>query len=169
MDRPSYRSGKGKSAQGADEAKDPKYIKRVDLWKLLAKWSLGSYPDARGSPLLLGSGKASVPKALLPEPLRGMLDADCSELLRRPATGLNLAAAAVDGAALFAALIPKLTAEDFLDKVQYLNPARDVERHVEEAPQQCKGFLKKIRRLVREHVAKTSPRRPKRPPACTWG
>ena len=161
MGRPSGRRGKGgtaKSGKGGEEAKDSKYIKRVDLYKFLAKWTLRSYPDERGNPLMLGSGRTTTQAALMPEALRAELDADCCELLRRPTMGVNLAAAAVDCAAMFApalqekleTLLPKLGAESFQENVQFLNLARNVERSPEKAPEQCHGFLKKIRRMVRE-------------------
>ena len=134
-------------------------MKRVDLYKFLGKWVLRSYPDDRGRPLMLGAGKATAPAALAPEALRAVLDSDCCELLRRPTMGLNLAAASVDCAALFAPILqekletvmPKIVAESFLDKVRFLNLARNVDRSLAETPEQCKSFLKKVRHMVRDH------------------
>ena len=47
--------------------------------------------------------------------------------------------------------MPKLTSENFLDKIQFLNLTRNVERNPEEAPAQCKSMLKKVKHLVRDH------------------
>ena len=46
-----------------------------------------------------------MPAGLGPEPLRGVLDGDRCELLRRPTMGLNLGAASTDCAALFAPIL----------------------------------------------------------------
>lgn len=131
MGRPAGRSGKGKG-KGGDEKAESKRVKRVDLRKFLAKWMLRSYPDDRGRPLMLGSGKTTAEAALAPEALRAVLDADCSDLLRRPTVGLNLAAASLDCATLFApvlqdklpAILPKLASESFQEKVRFLNLSR---------------------------------------------
>ena len=144
--------GKGKGAKAESQ-----YVKRVDLYKFLGKWLLRSYPDERGRPLMLQGSDAAA--ALSPDTLRAVLDADCCELLRRPLMGLNLSAASADGAALFApilqekleALVPLLTAEEFLDKVHYLNLARNVDRDPAEAAEVCKQYLKQVTRLTRDH------------------
>ena len=159
MGRSGKAKGSGNGAAKGGDHKESKYVKRVDLYKFLAKWSLRSYPDDRGRPLMLGAGKSTAQAALEPQTLRAMLDADCCELLRRPTMGLNLAAASVDCAAIFgpilqeqlAVVIPKLTGDSFTEKVQYLNLARHVDHSPEQAGDQCKAFLKKVRHLVREH------------------
>ena len=160
MGRRGNAKGGGKEAgKAGEQPKESQYVKRVDLYKFLGKWILRSYPDERGRPLMLGAKKSTAQAALEPEALRAILDADCCELLRRPTMGLNLAAASIDCAALLGpvlqekmeSLLPKLTSENFLDKIQFLNLARNVERNPEEAPAQCKSMLKKVKHLVRDH------------------
>ena len=100
----------------------------------------------------------SAQSALAPEALRQSLDQDCCELMRRPTMGVNLCAASIDcgalhGPALQAGLerlLPKITAEDFLDKVQFFNLARNVDGEVTEGPNMGKRFLKQVRKLVRD-------------------
>ena len=88
--------GKGKGKKAAAVGQETPYVKRVDLYKFLGKWLLRSYPDETGRPLM------SPPDALQPARLRATLDSSCSELLRRPLMGINLAAASVDGFTVFA-------------------------------------------------------------------
>ena len=152
MGRTSKPKGQGKGAKAESQ-----FIKRVELHKLLGKWILRSYPDDRGRPLMLQGNDAVA--GLGPEPLRGVLDGDCCELLRRPTMGLNLGAASTDSAALFApilqekleTLVPLLTTEGFLDKVHYLNLARNIDRDPAEAAEVCKQYLKQVTRLTRDH------------------
>ncbi|CAE7411337.1 unnamed protein product, partial [Symbiodinium sp. CCMP2456] len=159
--RGNAKGGSKGAGKAGEQPKESQYVKRVDLYKFLGKWMLRSYPDERGRPLMLGAKKSTAEAALEPEALRAILDADCCELLRRPTMGLNLAAASIDCAALLGpvlqdkmeSLLPKLTSENFLDKVHFLNLARNVERNPEEAPEHCKSLLKKIKHLVRDHGA----------------
>ncbi|CAE7245390.1 unnamed protein product [Symbiodinium sp. CCMP2592] len=160
MGRRGIAKGGSKGAgKAGEQPKESQYVKRVDLYKFLGKWMLRSYPDERGRPLMLGAKKSTAQAALEPEALRAILDADCCELLRRPTMGLNLAAASIDCAALLGpvlqekmdSLLPKVTSENFLDKVQFLNLARNVDRNPEDVPEQCKSLLKKVKHLVRDH------------------
>ena len=75
MGRSGKAKGSGKGAAKGGDQKESKYVKRVDLYKFLAKWSLRSYPDDRGRPLMLGAGKSTAQAALEPQTLRAMLDA----------------------------------------------------------------------------------------------
>lgn len=148
-------NNKGKGKGG--EKQESKYVKKVDLYKFLGKWLLRSYPDGHGKPLMLGQKTAA--QALAPEALRGILDAECCELLRRPTMGINLSAASVDGASLLlpilqeklAELAPKLQEDGFVEKFQFMNLAREVERDPADAPEMCKRYLKQVKRLVRDH------------------
>ena len=148
-------SNKGKGKGG--EKQESKYVKKVDLYKFLGKWLLRSYPDGHGKPLMLGQKTAA--QALAPEALRGILDAECCELLRRPTMGINLSAASVDGASLFLPVLqekleelaPKLQEEGFVEKFQFMNLAREVDRDPADAPEMCKRYLKQVKRLVRDH------------------
>ncbi|CAE7352977.1 PIF1 [Symbiodinium sp. CCMP2592] len=160
MGRRGIAKGGSKGAgKAGEQPKESQYVKRVDLYKFLGKWMLRSYPDERGRPLMLGAKKSTAQAALEPEALRAILDADCCELLRRPTMGLNLAAASIDCAALLGpvlqekmdSLLPKVTSATFLDKVQFLNLARNVDRNPEDVPEQCKSLLKKVKHLVRDH------------------
>lgn len=149
-------SSKGKG-KGGEKQQESKFVKKVDLYKFLGKWLLRSYPDVSGKPLMLGQKTAA--QALAPDALRGVLDAECCELLRRPTMGLNLSAASVDCASLFlpvlqetlAELAPKLQDESFAQKFQFLNLARDVDRDPAETPDMCKCYLKQVKRLVKDH------------------
>jgi hypothetical protein len=153
----SQRQGKGavSKGKGKGDAAESKFVKRVDLYKFSAKWMLRSYPDERGNPLMC---QPSAQAALAPEALRKSLDQDCCELMRRPTMGVNLCAASIDGAALHGPalqetlekLLPKITADDFLEKVQFFNLARGVDRNLTEGPSMCKRFFKHVRKLVRE-------------------
>lgn len=148
-------SNKGKGKGG--EKQESKYVKKVDLYKFLGKWLLRSYPDGHGKPLMLGQKTA--PQALAPEALRGILDAECCELLRRPTMGVNLSAASVDGASLFLPVLqekleelaPKLQEESFVEKFQFMNLARAIDRNPADAAEMCKRYLKQVKRLVRDH------------------
>ena len=144
--------GKGKGDAGD---KSSQYISRVDLYKFLCKWELRSYPDNHGRPLF------DPPARLSMEHLRTILDGDCSELLRRPLMGLNLASASIDSAAIF---LPKLAsslpqAQALLEKeslneaVRYFNLNRDVERDGGASRDMCKTYFKQIHKAVREHGA----------------
>lgn len=149
------RKGAVSKGKGKGDAAESKFVKRVDLYKFSAKWMLRSYPDERGNPLMC---QPSAQAALAPEALRKSLDQDCCELMRRPTMGVNLCAASIDGAALHGPalqetlekLLPKITADDFLEKVQFFNLARGVDRNLTEGPSMCKRFLKHVRKLVRE-------------------
>ena len=143
--------GKGKKAAAVGQ--ETPYVKRVDLYKFLGKWLLRSYPDETGRPLM------SPPDALQPARLRTTLDSSCSELLRRPLMGINLAAASVDGFTVFAEgletqlqqLRGVLEAEPFLGAVRHLNLCRAVERDPAEGENACKAFLRGIRHIARDH------------------
>lgn len=149
-------SSKGKG-KGGEKQQESKFVKKVDRYKFLGKWLLRSYPDVSGKPLMLGQKTAA--QALAPDALRGVLDAECCELLRRPTMGLNLSAASVDCAGLFlpvlqeklAELAPKLQDESFVQKFQFLNLARDVDRDPADTPEMCKRYLKQVKRLVKDH------------------
>ena len=147
-----------KGPGGKGEAKgSEKYVKRVDLFKYLARWALRSYPDSQGRPLMTqGADAASTFEA---DKLRGVLDADFCELLRRPCTGVNLAAASLDGAMLFAPklqalmddLVAVLEKEALAEPVRYMNLCRDVEWGSQESLDASKRLLKQVRATLREH------------------
>ena len=141
--------GKGKG----DSGETSQYITRVDLYKFLCKWELRSYPDDRGRPLFDPAARLSL------EHLRTILDGDCSELLRRPPMGLNLASASLDSAALFA---PKLAeflprVQTMLDKealneaIRYFNLNRDVERDSNASKEMCKTYFKQLHKAMRDN------------------
>lgn len=147
--------GKAGTAKGKGKGKEAKdggaWVKRVDLYKWLGKWSLRSYPDSIGRPLFQNAAAA----LSSPDAVRAMLDADCSETIRRPAMGVNLAAASIDAANLF---VPALEAnlpkwkevlEEWAEPVKYMNLSRDMERTKEENISKAEAFLKKARAQAR--------------------
>ena len=147
-----------KGPGGKGEAKgSEKYVKRVDLFKYLAKWALRSYPDSQGRPLMTQGADAA--STFEPDKLRGVLDADFCELLRRPCMGVNLAAASLDGAMLFAPklqalmddLVAVLEKEALAEPVRYMNLCRDVEWGSQESLDASKRLLKQVRATLREH------------------
>lgn len=149
------RASKGSTKGKGKGEVESTYVKRVDLYKLLPKWFLRSYPTDRGHVLQLNQ---AAEEALLPANLRPLLDADCSELLRRPSMGINLAAASIDSCQLFGhvlaesfpAVLEALTAEPLIEHTQFLNLSRDMDRDPTLGGPATKNFLRSVRKLVQE-------------------
>ena len=152
MGAPRACGGRGKGK--ADATASTPWVSQVDLPKFLAKWRLRSYPDSKGRPMFSNGPAAS---AFTSDSLRRMLDGDCCELLRRPVMGLNLAAASIDGAGLFAPILQEklpavaaiLQKEPLGEAIRYFNLSRDVERGRDESMQMGQTLLKHVRRTVR--------------------
>ncbi|CAE8629391.1 unnamed protein product, partial [Polarella glacialis] len=84
-----------KVKDGKGSGKGQKYVKAVPLFKLFLKWGLRSYANKDGCMLFTDSGEPS--KYFTVKSVRDMLTEDSSECVRRPATGVNLAAGTIEG------------------------------------------------------------------------
>ena len=78
---------------------DKKYVKAVPVFKLFTKAKLRSYADSNGCLLLCGEQGTAPAKHFKIKEVREQLSSENSELVNRPAMGINLTAATISGGA----------------------------------------------------------------------
>jgi hypothetical protein len=128
---------RGGSKRGGKDGQPTKWIKSVALYKLFLKSKLRSYADETGS-MLLCEQKAPQ-KVLTVKNVREDLSAETSELIKRPAMGVNLAAATMASGLEVLALFPP--EKDIAKESREGYAKTQVLKMQQMLPQDCEGIV----------------------------